>query len=111
SIGVKEYLTEAYPDSRNDLLGIFVDRGLNLLRRGGRLGAITSRTCFFLTSFTEWRKKVVLGLSGVEVIADLGQGVMDDAMVEAAAYVLERGAAHPTTNVIRAIADEDRHLA
>lgn len=111
SLGVKEYLTEAYPDSRNDLLGIFVDRGLNLLRRGGRLGAITSRTCFFLTSFTEWRKKVVLGLSGVEVIADLGQGVMDDAMVEAAAYVLERGAAHPTTNVIRAIADEDRHLA
>jgi len=111
SLGVKEYLTEAYPDSRNDLLGIFVDRGLNLLRRGGRLGAITSRTCFFLTSFTEWRKKVVLGLSSVEVIADLGQGVMDDAMVEAAAYVLERGAAHPTTNVIRAIADENRHLA
>ena len=111
SLGVKEYLTEAYPDSRNDLLGIFVDRGLNLLRRGGRLGAITSRTCFFLTSFTEWRKKVVLGLSGVEVIADLGQGVMDDAMVEAAAYVLERGSTHPTTNVIRAIADEDRHLA
>lgn len=111
SLGVKDYLADAYPDSRNDLLGIFVDRGLNLLRRGGRLGAITSRTCFFLTSFTEWRKKVVLGLSGVEVIADLGQGVMDDAMVEAAAYVLERGATHPTTNVIRAIADEDRHLA
>lgn len=110
SLGAKEYLTEAYPDSRNDLLGIFVDRGLNLLRRGGRLGVITSRTCFFLTSFTEWRKKVVLGLSDVEVIADLGQGVMDDAMVEAAAYVLKCGAAHPTTNVIRAIADEDRHL-
>ena len=110
SLGVKDHLTAAYPDSRNDLLGIFVDRGLSLLRRGGRLGAITSRTCFFLTSFTEWRKKVVLGLSGVEVIADLGQGVMDDAMVEAAAYVLQRGAAHPTTNVIRAIADEDRHL-
>ncbi|MFT0546052.1 BREX-1 system adenine-specific DNA-methyltransferase PglX [Allopusillimonas ginsengisoli] len=111
SLGVKEYLTETYPDSRNDLLGIFVDRGLNLLRRGGRLGAITSRTCFFLTSFTDWRKKVVLGRSGIEVIADLGQGVMDDAMVEAAAYVLERGASHPTTNVIRAIADENRHQA
>jgi hypothetical protein len=111
SLGVKEYLTDTYPDSRNDLLGVFVDRGLSLLRRGGRLGAITSRTCFFLTSFTDWRKKVVLGLSGIEVIADLGQGVMDDAMVEAAAYVLERGASHPTTNVIRAIADEDRHQA
>ncbi len=111
SLGVKEYLTDTYPDSRNDLLGVFVDRGLNLLRRGGRLGAITSRTCFFLTSFTDWRKKVVLGLSGIDVIADLGQGVMDDAMVEAAAYVLEHGAANPTTNVIRAIADENRHQA
>ncbi|MHB1512360.1 MAG: BREX-1 system adenine-specific DNA-methyltransferase PglX [Acidiferrobacter sp.] len=111
SLGVKEYFTEAYPDSFNDLLGIFVDRGLSLLRRGGRLGAITSRTCFFLTSFTDWRKKVVLGLSGIEVIADLGQGVMDDAMVEAAAYVLERGTTDPTTNVIRAIADDNRHQA
>lgn len=111
SLGVREYLIDTYPDSRNDLLGIFVDRGLSLLRRGGRLGAITSRTCFFLTSFTDWRKKVVLGLSGIEVIADLGQGVMDDAMVEAAAYVLERGASHPTSNVIRAIADENRHQA
>jgi type I restriction-modification system DNA methylase subunit len=111
SLGVKDYLSDRYPDSRNDLLGIFIDRGLNLLRRGGRLGAITSRTCFFLTSFTGWRKKVVLGHSAVEVIADLGQGVMDDAMVEAAAYVLERGAVRPTTNVIRAIADNDRHQA
>lgn len=111
SLGVKEYLSNTYPDSRNDLLGIFVDRGLGLLRRGGRLGAITSRTCFFLTSFAEWRKKIVLGFSGVEVIADLGQGVMDDAMVEAAAYVLERGASNPKTNVIRAIADEDQHQA
>ena len=108
SSGSKEYLRDTYPDSSNDLLGIFVDRGLKLLRRGGRLGAITSRTCFFLTSFTDWRKNVVLGLSGIEVIADLGQGVMDDAMVEAAAYVLERGATNSTTNVIRAIADEDR---
>lgn len=111
SLGVKEYLSDTYPASRNDLLGIFAERGLGLLRRGGRLGAITSRTCFFLTSFAEWRKKVVLGLSGVEVMADLGQGVMDDAMVEAAAYVLARGTTSSTTKVIRAIADENRHHA
>lgn len=111
SLGVKGYLSDTYTNSGNDLLGIFVDRGLSLLRIGGRLGAITSRTCFFLTSFTDWRKNVVLGRSGIEVIADLGQGVMDDAMVEAAAYVLERGTAHPTTNVIRAIADSNRNEA
>lgn len=111
SLGVKEYLVHSYPDSKNDLLGIFVDRGLSLLRPGGRLGAITSRACFFLTSFTDWRTKVVLGRSAVEVIADLGQGVMDDAMVEAAAYVLERGATNGKTKVIRAIADDNRREA
>jgi hypothetical protein len=111
SNGVKTHVKGAYPDSQNDLLGIFVERGLNMLRCEGRLGAITSRTCFFLTSFTEWRKQVILCLSGVDAIADLGQGVMDDAMVEAAAYVLERGANHPKTNVIRSLVDEDQQLA
>jgi hypothetical protein len=86
----KDKLTEDYPRSKNDLLAIFVERGLELLRAGGRLGAITSRTCFFLSSFKNWREQVVLGLSKPEVMADLGYGVMDDAMVEAAAYVLEK---------------------
>lgn len=111
SIGVKGYLTAAFPDSSNDLLAVFVDRGLELLRRGGRLGAITSRTCFFLTSFADWRTKVVLDRAALEVIADLGQGVMDNAMVEAAAYILKAGAAGEDTTVIRAITAANRELA
>ncbi|TRZ91914.1 MAG: SAM-dependent methyltransferase [Rhodocyclaceae bacterium] len=86
----KDQLTKAYPRSKNDLLAIFVERGLELLRSGGRIGAITSRTCFFLSSFQKWREQVVLGVAKPEVMADLGHGVMDDAMVEAAAYVLEK---------------------
>lgn len=86
----KEALAKAYPRSKNDLLAVFVERGLELLRTGGRLGAITSRTCFFLSSFQRWREQVVLGIAKPEVMADLGYGVMDDAMVEAAAYVLEK---------------------
>ena len=88
SLGVKDALGKAYPRSRNDLLAVFVERGLELLRPGGRLGAITSRTCFFLSSFQKWREDVVLGVATPEVMADLGHGVMDDAMVEAAAYCL-----------------------
>lgn len=86
--GTKDQLAKAYPRSKNDLLAIFVERGLELLRPGGRLGAITSRTCFFLSSFQKWREEVVLGIACPEVMADLGHGVMDDAMVEAAAYCL-----------------------
>lgn len=90
--GTKDQLVKAYPHSKNDLLSIMVERGLELLRPGGRIGAITSRTCFFLSSFQKWREHVVLGIARPEVLADLGHGVMDDAMVEAAAYVLEKQA-------------------
>jgi hypothetical protein len=86
----KDQLAKAYPRSKNDLLAIMVERGLELLRAGGRIGAITSRACFFLSSFQRWRDEVVLGIARPEVMADFGLGVMDDAMVEAAAYVLEK---------------------
>lgn len=92
SAGTKAQLGKAYPRSKNDLLAIFVERGLEVMRMGGRLGAITSRTCFFLSSFQQWREEIVLGIAWPEVMADLGHGVMDDAMVEAAAYVLENQA-------------------
>lgn len=88
----KDQLAKAYPRSKNDLLAIMIERGLELLRAGGRIGAITSRACFFITSFQAWREEVVLSIARPEVMADLGYGVMDDAMVEAAAYVLEKRA-------------------
>ena len=90
AVSTKDELAEAYPKSKNDLLAIFVERGLELMRWNGHLGAITSRTCFFLTSFQSWREEVVLKTAPPVVMADLGHGVMDDAMVEASAYVLEK---------------------
>jgi hypothetical protein len=90
SLAVKADLAKAYPKSKNDLLAIFVERGVELLRPHGRLGAITSRTCFFLMRYEAWRKSVLLEKSNPILVADLGLGVMDDALVEAAAYVLER---------------------
>lgn len=86
----KDQLAKAYPRSKNDLVAIMVERGLGLLRIGGRLGAITSRTCFYLSDYRKWRDEIVLGVASPEAVADLGLGVMDDAMVEAAAYVLEK---------------------
>ena len=92
SANTKDQLAKAYPRSKNDLLAIMVERGLQLLRGGGRIGAITSRVCFYLSDYRKWREEIVLGVSRPEAVADLGLGVMDDAMVEAAAYVLEKQA-------------------
>ena len=85
----KAYIEGSYPRSKNDLYAAFVERGLGRLGRGGLLGAITSRTGFFLTTFTRWREEIVLGAARPTVFADLGAGVLDTAMVETAAYCLE----------------------
>ena len=99
---------EAYPHSYNDIFGAFTDAFLHRLHFRGRLGAITSRTCFFLSSFTAWRNMVVLADSAVSVVADLGQGVMDNAMVEAAAYVMERARPVALIPFIRALTEQER---
>jgi hypothetical protein len=90
SLGSKAYIQQAYPRTKNDLYAAFVERGLELLRPGGYLGAITSRTGFFLTSFQKWREEILLKEAQLIVLADLGFGVLDTAMVETAAYVLEK---------------------
>jgi predicted RNA methylase len=86
----KDYTFRTYPRSKSDLLASFVERGLEWLQVRGFLGAITSRTAFFLASFSRWREEVVLANALQTVVADLGYGVMDAAMVAAAAYCLEK---------------------
>jgi hypothetical protein len=88
--GTKPALSKSYPNSKNDLLAIFVERGISLLRSNGRIGAITSRMCFFLPSYKNWRSNVVSNKAILETFIDLGLDVMDDAFVEAAAYTLEK---------------------
>ncbi len=90
SLGSKAYIERAYPRTKNDLYAAFVERGLELLREGGYLGAITSRTGFFLTSFQKWREEILLKEARLVALADLGYGVLDTAMVETAAYVVEK---------------------
>jgi hypothetical protein len=104
----KADLVKHYPKASNDLLSIFVDRGLDLLRPNGRLGAITSRACFFAVSFSDWRKTTLIETSSLEAFLDLGQGVMDDAMVEAATYVLTKASHQHGATVIRAITDNEK---
>ncbi len=88
--GSKPYLHEHYPRTKNDLYAAFIERGLELLQPGGRLGAITSRTGFFLKTFQRWREEILMKEGRLVALADLGYGVLDTAMVETAAYVVEK---------------------
>jgi hypothetical protein len=97
STASKASLATAYPRTKNDVYAAFVERGLSLLKPRGLLGAITSRTEFFLSSFQKWREEILLQEAHPTVFADLGYGVLDTAMVETAAYCLEavsQGAHH-----------------
>lgn len=86
----KKYIDKTYPRTKNDVYAAFVERGLGLLHLRGYLGAITSRTGFFLSSFQKWREEILLKETDIIAFADLGAGVLDTAMVETAAYALER---------------------
>lgn len=108
SKGYKEESREIYPNTYNDIFGAFIERSLELLVPDGMLGAITSRTGFFLGSFENWRKNVLLGKARFELMADLGGGVMDGAMVEAAAYCLRNGAGSAQTHFFRLLGKPDR---
>jgi len=90
SLKAKKVFEATYPKTKNDVYAAFVERGIQLLVNRGMLGAITSRTGFFLSSFQKWREDIILATAPPLVFADLGQGVLDGAMVEVAAYCLER---------------------
>jgi len=87
----KDYLKAAYPwiPTRDyNLLAAFVGRGLELCNAAGSTGAITSRACMFLKTFEDFRMEILLGFR-MGALADLGFGVMEQALVEAAAYVID----------------------
>ena len=90
SLAAKKDFEKSYPITKNDIYAAFVERGIELLHSRGMLGAITSRTGFFLATFQKWREEILLKQAPPVVFADLGFGVLDSAMVEVAAYCLEK---------------------
>ena len=81
-------LHEKFPSSKGEIYAAFILQGANYLTSSGRLGAITSRACFFLVSLRDWRSDLFSGQNNITAFADLGDGVLDSAMVETTAYCL-----------------------
>lgn len=106
----KDYLKAAYPwiPPTGDLLAAFVGRGLELAATEvGTCSAITGRAGLFLKTFEKWRKEVLLG-NKIDAVLDLGFGVMEQALVEAAAYVLRNQAPIGEATFIRMLKEVDR---
>jgi len=90
AIKSKTYVKKSYPSSSRDILQAFVERLLSLSDEGGIVGTLSARTGFFLGDSKHWRNNVVFQ-NRLSLFADLGLGVLDDALVEVAAYTIEKG--------------------
>jgi hypothetical protein len=107
SVQSKRYVDQTYPTTKYDVLVAFVERSTELLANGGLVGALGSRTIFFIAFFTQWRASL-LGTHGVMVLADLGLGVLDTAMVETAGFVIAKNTLPSTSICLRILSDTNK---
>ena len=97
-----------YPAGANDIFTAMVLRGRELLSDGGRLGAITSRA-FSLGRDHRRFRETLLGEAGhrLALLLDLGGGVLDQALVETAAYVVGDGCSELAVRSLTEVADKE----
>jgi hypothetical protein len=88
SLPSEDYIAGAYPLSKNDIYGCFIEAALQRRANGGLVAAITSRTWMFLPRRQDIRLGVIAASARVHCLADLGHGVLDTAMVETCAFCL-----------------------
>jgi len=107
---IRSYGAEHYSDCKEDIDAAFIRRFSALLNIRGLLGAIVNRTELFKPTLGSWRKEILLAQNRLRTLADLGHGVLDGALVEAAAYVFEREGVGSTGVFFRLLKDLDREI-
>jgi hypothetical protein len=87
AISTRALIERGYKLGKSDLAACFITRGRQMLSRNGKLGCLATRLLLSLPSFESWRLQEMLGEFRLTMLADLGYGVLDAAVVEAAAYI------------------------
>jgi type I restriction-modification system DNA methylase subunit len=90
-----KYLTWSY---RFDVYGLFIERGLDLLKASGKLGFITPHTLLNNDSFTKLRNHLLKNTS-LETLLDIGPGVFQGAKNETMVLLLSKAAASKSFKV------------
>jgi hypothetical protein len=87
-----KYLDKEYFGSgKSEVCASFFSRALELLEKNCIFGAISSRTFYYLYSLKDWRCREAFDKSTLCNWIDLGQGILDDAFNETAAYIVIKG--------------------
>ncbi len=109
SLNSEKYIDTNYPKGKNDLAAVFVERMHEMLNRDGFIGAISTRTIFFLGSYKAWRQQFIIDNTHLKYFTDLGNNVLD-AMVETAAYIISKKQ-NRNTIFIRATKSDEKDLS
>lgn len=88
SLNARNYLDIVFSE-HGDLAARFITRSRTLLLSKSMLGAITTNTIIATSSAAKWRKANFIENSKLRLLLDLGEGVLDNAMVETSAYTIE----------------------
>jgi hypothetical protein len=101
-------LPRDYVNLPKDLYCCFIERASLLLKRTGKIGAITSASFRTYIDYQSFRERYFIS-GRVPLVADLGWGVLDGAYVETAAYVVDAtGVEHETCTFVDARESADR---
>lgn len=80
-----DYIASNYKGSHNDIYCAFINRACEV-SPNGFVGCISSRSFLMSARAEAFRAEIVL--NKLTILADLGLGIMDDAYVESAAYIM-----------------------
>lgn len=83
----RKLLEQYYPVEKAEIAACFISRGSRLGTENGKLGCLATRLLLSLPSYEDWRVREFLSSRSLTLTADLGFGVLDAAVVEAAAYI------------------------
>lgn len=106
----KAILKRHNADNWVDNYSVFTERAVSLVHpQRGYVGALTSRTFLYLSSFSYLRTQLMLGRSTILTLADLGSGVLDGATVQTAAFVLQAATLDSQVTCYRLERPSDKH--
>lgn len=109
----KAYLSSAYPAGAGELYSAFVLRAREQLVPLGRIGFVSSRVFMFKEEWAPWRRDIRLSGLSIATLCDLGNDVLDGALVEAAATALAKDVSTPklTGMFIEALGQAEKDVA
>jgi len=96
----KEYLRKHYPKTHFDYYAAFIEQAIDLVEDGGYVGALTGRTFMFLRSY-QWVRRILLKkVAPLQLVLDLGFGVLDVATARWAAFTAQKVSTEAQKNAI-----------